>query len=887
MRLVNSISAIMLVVVLPGSTLYGQSVREQRLRVKTILGKAEVRSPQTNKWRDLRVGMPVRMGWDVRTFVESSVELSFETGTIIKIGENSVVILDRMQTDDNTGDINTNVRVSTGQVWGNVKKLVGKNSDFEFETPTAVASIRGTRLGVAVDKSGTSVDVFEGAVAVRSRGSRRETLVKTRNRAIVKKGNPAVSVMKFQENKGEGRVPEDPFVAPDSTRAGESDTTVTDSISGIDSTSSVLDSAESDSLAVSDSLASSVDTLVVEEDTRPSGLPLSVSTPAADAVVSSATISVKGKTAPGATVAVRDEQTGADAGGAFSVSVSLDPGPNIIRVEARLGGVSAQSELSVTYRPPLQVSVRGIRDGMLTREPELPIEVQVGDNATYTISIDGAEVGSPVSLTKGINPITITVSDPWGGEKSRTYSVTYTPADELYVDVISPDDGGKVGDPTILVTGRTVAGASVNIDGLAAAVDAMGNFNSRVTLNGVGPDFTILVSAMLDGEEVSEEISVTLEKRMFLSIGTPSSGQDVSETRVHFQGNTVPGATVEINGTPAMVDGGGAFSYDAHMPDEEGEYSFEVVAAFGAEEMTEDILVYYVPPRVPMFLKLSTPKDGADIIATPIRVSGTTVGNARVSVNGRIATVAPSGAFSMDIPISEREIGDYPITVESSDGIEDAVEDLTVVVDIRSPQINRSAPQLQVITLADATRDGTLPIQVTDRTPSDEITLSFEINGSSDDMKLDPNSREYLNLVEGKNRWSVRATDLADNAAPLQTGMTYYLPGPLHIDIIEPASGVLHIDDLPPMPRNAGTLTVDIEVEVDDGIGTVPESILYCRVKGISASGEIVDVQLKNESRYSYTGQIRVGRGRNSFMVLAEDKAGNRVNEPLTIQISD
>jgi hypothetical protein len=630
-----------------------------------------------------------------------------------------------------------------------------------------------------------------------------------------------------------------------------------------------------------------VDSMAAADGARPSGLPLAVSSPAANAIVNSATLTVKGKTAPGATVSVRDQETRADAGGAFSVSVALDPGANTLAVQSELGGVRARSEVSVTYRPPLQVSVRGIREGLSTREPELPIEVQVEENVTYTISKDGAEVTSPVRLSEGTNLITVTVFDPWGGERSKTYSVTYTPADELFIDVTSPKDGGKIGDASILVTGKTVAGASVAIDGMAASVDASGNFSSRVTLNGVGPDFTLYVTASRDGDEVSEEITVTLEKEMFLSIGTPSSGQEVSETRVQFQGNTVPGATVEVNGSAVMVDGGGAFSYDAHLPDEEGEYPFEIVASFGAREIAEDLSVYYVPPRVPMFLKLSTPNDGQEITSTPMRVGGTTVGTARVTVNGRTATVTPSGAFSMAIPVSERDIGEYPITVESSDGVEDAVEDITVVVDIRSPQINRSAPQVQVITLGEATRDGTLPVQVTDRTPSDEITLTYEINGSSEEMVLEPNSREYLRLVEGKNRWSVRANDRAENSAPSQSGTIYYLPGPLYIDIIEPFSGNLEIDDLPPMPRNAGALTMDIEVEIDDGIGTVPESILYCRVRGTSASGEVVDMQLKNDSRYLYSGQIRVGRGRNSFMVVAEDKAGNRVNEPLTIQISD
>lgn len=55
---------------------------------------------------------------------------------------------------------------------------------------------------------------------------------------------------------------------------------------------------------------------------------------------------------------------------------------------------------------------------------------------------------------------------------------------------------------------------------------------------------------------------------------------------------------------------------------------------------------------------------------------------------------------------------------------------LTVVVDDVSPAINTSTPTLVVMERGrNATTTGTFTIQVTGRTPGDEITLEVDLNG--------------------------------------------------------------------------------------------------------------------------------------------------------------
>ena len=63
-------------------------------------------------------------------------------------------------------------------------------------------------------------------------------------------------------------------------------------------------------------------------------LPLTVTSPIDSATLSTSTVTVQGRTTPGATVTVNGNSDVADANGNFSIDVSLDNGPNAINVIA-------------------------------------------------------------------------------------------------------------------------------------------------------------------------------------------------------------------------------------------------------------------------------------------------------------------------------------------------------------------------------------------------------------------------------------------------------------------------------------------------------------------------------------------------------------------------
>lgn len=79
---------------------------------------------------------------------------------------------------------------------------------------------------------------------------------------------------------------------------------------------------------------------------------LSVTSPANGSTVTSSTVAIKGKTAPKADVFVNELEGKADAGGNFSVTVTLEEGENyfVVLANDELGN-AAEAELTVIYQP--------------------------------------------------------------------------------------------------------------------------------------------------------------------------------------------------------------------------------------------------------------------------------------------------------------------------------------------------------------------------------------------------------------------------------------------------------------------------------------------------------------------------------------------------------
>jgi len=620
-------------VLAPKNNFAGTAPTEQRAIIKTMVGQVEVSLPNTTQWRTARIGMVVKMGSDIRTYVESTADIELESGTVIKVGENTVVSFAKLLQNKKADVSNTNLKVGTGRVWANVKKLTNTNSEFDFETPTAVASIRGTRLGVSVDMQGTAVDVYEGLVQIREKSTGKTVSVATNGGAIVQPGSKGISVVDY-------------------SKKSPSDTTR-------------MKGQMADPFAADSAAKSRIDTAAVHK--KPD------------------TLGVKPKTDSSAMMA----------------------------------------------RPPSQIDTT---------------------------------------------------------QRSQA---------ALFLTLTLPKDGSVVTDPMIPVSG-----------------------------------------------------------------------------------SATPGAKVFVNNTSITVSTSGSFNYTVPIPNEVQNYTVHVVSRLGDNEMSEDRTVTYQPAQTPLMLTINSPVDGQVIKENVLQVVGKTSPQTSVTINGHPAIVSPQGNITYGAQLTEKDIGDYEIDiVATSSDNKEMTKTVRVTVDVTSPQINISVPTLVVQEQGlQATRTGKLTVNVLDRTPEDQISLEYQINGRTDNLTMNPGDRQYLNLDEGKNTYIVKAYDKARNISNVVQGSIYYLPGNLVIEIRDPMDNPMVISDLPPMPKNVAASQMRVEVEIEDGIGNIPESIKYCWLIGDGKT-----LQMTGNNNYRYYTNVSLSYGTHTYTVQVQDLCGNLMSKTLVI----
>jgi hypothetical protein len=538
---------------------------------------------------------------------------------------------------------------------------------------------------------------------------------------------------------------------------------------------------------------------------------LSISSPAREFISAEPSIVVKGTAVAGATVTVNGQEATVSGAGGFSALVELASGRTAIVVEARRGAERATMELSGEYRPPLWLNVLNLSDGSTVGSAELRLDIEVSDGARF--SVNGKNGESALTLSPGMNAITVLAWDRWNNRVEKRFSVTLAALERFALSLNSPMEGAEVNTPLIAVSGSTTAGAKL----------------------------------------------------------------------------TVNRQSVPVSGT-------GFFSYKVPLPDEPGEYSVAVVASYGGEEESIERTVVYRPRRSALKLDIVAPAEGQRIVDGVVVIQGKVSSGAVVEINGRRALVQAGGVFNSRIELTG--YGDFDIDIvarfENVEGyVDDGPQEVSALRRVRFEQqdylalskFNTQAPRLTLTgASAKATRLRTVQVQVMDQTPEDMIRLTTTLNGSRDEQLVEAGGRVSIDLDEGKNVFSIAGVDGAQNRSNVVSGELYCLPGPLEITLIEPASTELTISDLPPMPRSIPNPRIDVEVELEDGIGDVAETIEFCQIVRTGGGGSET-ILLKSRGDYRYQGEITLFRGLNTLLITAQDIAGNRQQKAVTIRI--
>ncbi len=452
----------------------------RKCTIKQLVGTVKIRRGASVKWTAARPKMPLKETDAIRTFVESEAELETTEGSTIKVGENSTLELKTLK--GKGSEQNTSLKIMNGAIVANVKKLVTTGSSFEFETPTATAAIRGTVVGLEVNREQTRVKVYEGRVLVTPQGSKNSVELTPNQMGVVKKGGEQVAVEKFNEKTP---VP----LSTDTTGTGNA-TPADDSLNNAadSTTATATDSVgKNDSSTVDDTTGRS------EVQTEQGTLVLSLSTPSEGAVVTpQSPIAVTGSVKPNSgSVSVNGKTVPVAGDGSFKATVTAPAQPGVfelqIAAEADESTRSVSRSVTVTSAA-LFFSVTVPREGQDIVKPLIPVSGSVSPGAEVTV----LSMTLPVTASGSFNgqvPIANEAGEYTldfeanldGATQKISRRVVYKP--EYRFIVSSPPDRQTVTTTNIIIKGEVLpTNAEVSVNGRKMSVSSSGQFSGYVTI---------------------------------------------------------------------------------------------------------------------------------------------------------------------------------------------------------------------------------------------------------------------------------------------------------------------------------------------------------------------------------------------------------------------
>lgn len=126
--------------------------------VKTVNGQLLVKRANDNDWKPIAVGGHLFTGDQVKTGENDRAAILFMYGSQLKLNANSVITLQGKQEPKS---LVKRLTMAVGEIWANVTKERGL---FQVETPTSVATVKGTILAMKVTEEMTILYVEEGVV---------------------------------------------------------------------------------------------------------------------------------------------------------------------------------------------------------------------------------------------------------------------------------------------------------------------------------------------------------------------------------------------------------------------------------------------------------------------------------------------------------------------------------------------------------------------------------------------------------------------------------------------------------------------------------------------------------------------------------------------------
>jgi len=344
--------------------------------------------------------------------------------------------------------------------------------------------------------------------------------------------------------------------------------------------------------------------------------------------------------------------------GAISEDVTLDPGPNEIRLTVTDENLNVGTDgFWVTHEAPNEAPVVTITaPGAATSNPDVTVEGAVSDaddgltGLTVQVTVNGSAPvdavvdggtgtwSADVTLNMGNNLIRATATDARGGTGFATQNTELIePIAPPEITIARPDEGQIFAVPVINLHGSVAEGGNpaqitvtLTVNGEDRPIDFSPfsrEFDADVTLDD-GDNVLIVraedITAQFD-EEIRNVQFIAPDDPPVVTITEPADGVRLAATSITVRGTVVDDRPLEnlhflqVNGVDATMDTGTG-DWFATVPVSPGSVTLTAVAEDQrSQQGTDSVTIDVVEPPVTVinYLQIGGPNDGFNVDSTP------------------------------------------------------------------------------------------------------------------------------------------------------------------------------------------------------------------------------------------------------------------------------
>ncbi len=580
---------------------------------------------------------------------------------------------------------------------------------------------------------------------------------------------------------------------------------------------------------------------------------LSLSQPAAGAIVASSPLIVVGTAVDAHLAAVRvGGQVAALSGASFSHSLVLVEGEQTFTVEASDSlGQSGQQSVTVTLdsQPPTVALLEGAQplaaDALFNRSVVLSFSVTDATATTVEALLDGASFTSGTTVSAaGSHVLSVTATDAAGQPTSvsRSFEIDLTAPTFLS---FTPSDGTLLADSQVTLSGVVEGAAALSVEGQAASL--VGQSWTAGALQLIEGEREIsIVATDLAGNSASFTLHLERDARAPQLIGLVPSVDTVLATSPVAVSGTASDAhllEVRVGGELASLTGS-QFSHPA-VALVEGENLLPIVATdqVGHQATAELRLVLDTQAPTLSLLVAGVPLQGGAVFAGPVtpEISASDATEVVTSATLDGATYLPGTVIDGD--------GLHQLSVSASDA---AGHQATVLV---SFSLDLAAPVFADLAPVAGSVDSAAQVTLTGRAPG---AVSVSVDGQAATLAGDGFSAGPFNLSEGERVFLLAATDSGGNVTQLTHHLTRDSTAP-QLTLGQPAAGAL-----------LGSTSVDVS-------GTASDP----RLDQVTVNGVLAELS----GGAFLARQVPLTEGDNVLTVVAADTVGNEVQTTRSVTV--